>query len=230
MGVTAMVLAAGRGERLRPLTDSAPKPLLPLAGKPIIEYQLEGLARAGFRDVVVNVAWLGHMLVEALGDGSRFGLRLQISDEGAKGLETGGGICKALPLLGAGPFAVVNGDVYTDYDYRMLYDRLQTLPDEIDAHLVLVPNPDPEKSGDFALQDGLVVDQPALTFSGIGIYRPTLFQGIAESSFPLAPLLREAMQRRAVSGEAWSGHWVDCGTVERLQTLDAQLRAGALSP
>lgn len=225
MKAKAMVLAAGRGKRLRPLTDQMPKPMVPLAGKPMIEYQLEALSRAGFSDVVVNVAWLGRQIINGLGDGSRFGLRLQYSDEGETGLETGGGIRKALPYLGDGPFLVTNGDVYTDYDYRRLQSRIETLPSAVDAHLVLVPNPPAKPQGDFGLVQNQVINESRYTFSGIGIYRPALLQAIEQEVFSLAPVLRDAIAQGAVTGELWEGAWADCGTPESLAALDAALSA-----
>lgn len=224
MTAKAMVLAAGRGKRLRPLTDHTPKPMVILAGKPMIEYQLEGLKRAGFTDVVVNVAWLGQKIIDGLGDGSRFGLRLQYSNEGETGLETGGGIRKALPYLSDSPFIVTNGDVYTDFDYKTLRSRAESLPTEVEAYLVLVPNPPAKAQGDFGLLAGQVVDEPQYTFSGIGIYRPGMLKAVNKETFSLAPVLREAIARGAVKGELWQGRWADCGTPESLAALDAELK------
>ena len=215
----AMILAAGRGERMRPLTDTTPKPLLPLAGRPLIEYHLRALAAAGVREVVVNHAHLGHRLEDALGDGSRWGLTIAWSPEG-EALETGGGIHRALPLLGEAPFIVVNGDIWTDYDFSGLPAEPAGL-----AHLVLVDNPAHHPAGDFVLDRGRVRegDGPRLTFSGIGVYRPALFAGCAPGRFPLGPLLRAAMARDEVSGEHHRGRWVDVGTPERLAALEAEL-------
>jgi len=214
-----MILAAGRGERMRPLTDTTPKPLLPLAGRPLIEYHLRALAAAGVREVVVNHAHLGHRLEDALGDGSRWGLAIAWSPEG-EALETGGGIHRALPLLGEAPFIVVNGDIWTDYDFSGLPAEPAGL-----AHLVLVDNPAHHPAGDFVLDRGRVRegDGPRLTFSGIGVYRPALFAGCAHGRFPLGPLLRTAMARDEVSGEHHRGRWVDVGTPERLAALEAEL-------
>ena len=219
----AMILAAGRGVRMRPLTDASPKSLLAVGGKPLIAWQLEKLARAGFSEIVVNHAYLGDMIEAALGDGSRFGLSIRYSPE-REALETAGGIALALPLLGAGPFLVVNADIYSDYDFSALA-RLD-LQDRL-AHLVLVCNPPQHPRGDFALAAGRVRDAGArlLTFSGIGVYAPRLFGGIAPGAkVPLAPLLRKAMAAERVSGEHYRGRWHDIGTPERLRALDAELR------
>ena len=221
----AMILAAGRGVRLRPLTDTTPKSLLPVGGKPLIVWHLEKLARAGFRDVVINHAHLGAMIESALGDGSKFDLAIHYSPE-REALETAGGIAQALPLLGAEPFLVVNADIYSDYDVAAL--RALQLGDKL-AHLVLVDNPQQHPHGDFSLELGLVREsgKPMLTFSGMGIYAPRLFGGIPSAAkVPLAPLLRKAMAADRVSGEHYRGRWHDIGTAERLHALDAQLRAG----
>ena len=214
----AMILAAGRGERLRPLTDTTPKPLIPVRGKPLIQWHIESLATAGFTELVINHAWLGEQIESALGDGSRFGVHIRYSPEGERALETGGGIFRALPLLGEEPFLVLNGDIFTDFDFSSL-PRQPTGS----AHLVLVPNPAHHPQGDFVLTDGRVSAQgePRLTFSGIGIYHPRLFAGCQEGAFPLAPLLRAAMARQEISGELYSGCWVDVGSVERLQQAEA---------
>ena len=208
----AMILAAGKGERMRPLTLHTPKPLLPVAGKALIEYHIEALARAGFTELVINHAWLGEQLETALGDGSRYGVSICYSPEGQP-LETGGGIFNALPLLGDGPFVLVNGDVWTDYDFALLPRQLKA-----DAHLVLVDNPPHHPQGDFALVNGRVQAQGAslLTYGGIAVLRPQLFTGCTAGAFPLAPLLRKAMADGRVSGEQHAGRWLDVGTVERL--------------
>ena len=219
----AMILAAGRGVRLRPLTDTAPKSLLAVGGKPLIVWHLERLARAGFTDTVINHAHLGHMIESELGNGSRFGLAIHYSPE-REALETAGGIAAALPLLGSEPFLVINADVYTDYDVSAL-KGLQ-LGDKL-AHLVLVDNPAQHPRGDFALEAGRVSEsgKPMLTFSGMGIYAPRLFGGIPSGAkVPLAPLLRKAMGADRVSGEHYRGRWHDIGTAERLQALDTELR------
>jgi len=219
---TAMILAAGRGERMRPLTDHTPKPLLEVAGKPLIVWHIERLAGAGFRRLVINHAHLGGQIEQRLGNGARWGVSIYYSAEGeGKALETGGGIFRALPLLGESPFLVVNGDIWCDVDFFSLQ-----LADGDLAHLVLVGNPSHNPSGDFFLDPaGRVHDQgePCLTFSGIGMYHPGLFATCEAGAFPLAPLLRSAMQAGKVSGEHHFGSWLDIGTPERLQYLNRQL-------
>jgi MurNAc alpha-1-phosphate uridylyltransferase len=221
-----MILAAGRGVRMRPLTDTTPKSLLAAGGKALIAWQLEKLARAGFAEVVINHAHLGHLIEAALGDGSRFGLSIRYSAE-SEALETAGGIALALPMLGAEPFLVINADIYSDYDFS----ALAGLPlDDRLAHLVLVDNPPQHPRGDFALEAGNMREggKPMLTFSGIGVYAPRLFGGIpAGAKVPLAPLLRKAIAAERVSGEHYRGRWHDIGTAERLQALDRALRDGA---
>jgi MurNAc alpha-1-phosphate uridylyltransferase len=219
----AMILAAGRGNRMRPLTDHTPKPLLPAGGKPLIRHQIERLASAGFRDLVINHAHLGEQIESTLGDGTRLGVRIRYSAEGeGQALETGGGIFKALPLLGPDPFLVVNGDVWTDF----AFDTLSLAADDV-AHLVLVENPSHHQGGDFALIGGRVQARgaPRFTFGGIGLYRPALFSGCGGGAFPLAPLLRAAMEADRVSGQLHHGHWYDIGTPERLAALDHRLMA-----
>jgi MurNAc alpha-1-phosphate uridylyltransferase len=215
-----MILAAGRGERMRPLTDRVPKPLLEVGGRRLIEHHLDALVRAGFRDVVVNLAHRGPQIREALGDGAAYGLRIQYSDESPEALETGGGILKALPLLGEGPFLVVNGDVWTDYPFPA-----RELPESRLAHLVLVDNPTHHPEGDFHLDDGRLSNAggPRLTFAGIGYYRAALFAGCRQGAFPLAPLLRAACDRGLVGGEHHRGAWTDVGTPERLDALRRRL-------
>jgi MurNAc alpha-1-phosphate uridylyltransferase len=222
--MNAMILAAGRGERMRPLTDSIPKPLLPVGGKPLIDFHVEALRQAGFGLIVVNVSHLGDQIQQHLGDGSRFGVSLRYSPEPEGALETGGGIHQALPLLGDGPFLVVNGDLWTDYPFGNLRRRRVGL-----AHLVLVDNPGHHPEGDFALSDERVsVDGVArYTFSGIGLYRAELFAGCTPGRFPLAPLLRRAMAEGRVTGEYYQGVWSDVGTPERLASLDRQVRSSA---
>jgi MurNAc alpha-1-phosphate uridylyltransferase len=212
----AMILAAGRGERLRPLTDDTPKPLMLLGQKTLIEYHLESLAAAGFREVVINQGHLGDQLPAALGDGSRWGLNIHWSDEQPAALETGGGIFKALPLLGTAPFLVVNGDVWTDYPFA----RLRAVKCDW-AHLVMVPNPQHNPGGDFALHGGRLSEQGASrqTFSGIGVYHPRLFEGCSPGKFSVVPLLRTAMREHLVTGELFRGRWDDIGTAERLEAL-----------
>lgn len=226
----AMVLAAGRGERMRPLTLDRPKPLLEVAGMPLIGHHLHALAMAGFRDVVVNLSWLGDQIRAALGDGSRYNVRVRYSDEGPEPLETGGGIFRALPLLGPAPFMVLNGDVWTDFPYAKLRESLRSTDL---AHLVLVQNPTHNPGGDFVLRAGRIVEggssdeSERLTFSGVGIYRPELFRGCEDGAFKLAPLLRAAAREGRVGGELHDGEWMDIGTPERLEELDRRLRGPA---
>jgi MurNAc alpha-1-phosphate uridylyltransferase len=211
----AMILAAGRGERMRPLTDRTPKPLLSVAGRPLIEYHIEALAAAGYRQIAINVSWLGRQIVDALGPGGRFGVELLYSREEPAPLETAGGIRRALPLLGGEPFVVVNGDVWTDYPLATLR------PPAGLAHLVLVDNPPHHEQGDFALDGGLVAADGGrrLTFSGIGVYRPELFARLPDGARPLAPVLREAVAQGQVGGEHYRGRWIDVGTPARLEEL-----------
>jgi MurNAc alpha-1-phosphate uridylyltransferase len=218
-----MLLAAGRGERMRPLTDAVPKPLLAAGGKPLVVRLIERIAEAGFRELVINHAHLGQKIEAALGDGSRFGVAIGYSAEDAA-LGTAGGIVKALALLGTAPFAAVNADLHADYRFEAL--RTALAPDA-DAHLVLVDNPAHHPRGDFALGGGRIanVGQPMLTFSGIGVYRPELFAGIAPGTrAELAPLLRSGAGQGRITGEHYRGRWVDVGTPERLAALDAELR------
>jgi MurNAc alpha-1-phosphate uridylyltransferase len=212
----AIVLAAGRGERLRPLTDSCPKPLLEVRGKPLIVYHLEKLARLGVQEVVINLSWLGALIRAALGDGARWNLRLRYSDEGDTALETGGGIFRALPWLGPGPFLVVNADVHTEFDFGALALREDAL-----AELVLVPNPAHHPDGDFALQDGRVRERgaPRWTYAGIGLYRPELFEGCTPGRFPLLPLLQRAIAAGRLYGQRYEGAWSDVGSAARLAAL-----------
>ena len=214
----AMILAAGRGERLRPLTDNIPKPLVRVNGRPIIEYTINALEVAGFKDLVVNLAHLGDKIEMGLGDGNRFKVNISYSREGMVGLETGGGIFRALPLLGTDPFVVVNGDIFCDFAYQILAGKPRGL-----AHIILVPNPDHNPCGDFSLtDDGAVYEggNQSYTFSGIGIYRPELFEGCKDGKFPLAPILQQAIKRGEVSGEVYRGLWMDLGTLERLHALE----------
>ncbi|WP_429122028.1 N-acetylmuramate alpha-1-phosphate uridylyltransferase MurU [Aeromonas veronii] len=216
----AMILAAGRGERMRPLTDLLPKPLLAVGGKPLIVHHIEKLKAAGVTELVINHAWLGHKLVESLGDGRALGVTIHWSAE-ESALETAGGIVQALPLLGAEPFLVINGDTWLDLDYHTLVS--QPLGDDL-AHLWLVPNPPQHPSGDFALQGGRVMDTPAFTFSGVGLYDPAAFAGLAGGARKLAPLLRDWMAQGRVGGSLLAGEWRDIGTVDRLRELDDQLQ------
>ena len=219
--VAAMILAAGRGERMRPLTDDCPKPLLEVGGRPLIERHLMAMARAGLRRVVVNLGWLGEQIRAALGDGSRFGLHIDYSMEGYPALETGGGIFRALPMLGPGPFLVVNSDVWTDLPFGGM-----RCPPESVAHLVLVPNPGHNPEGDFRLRDGRVRDKGsgAHTYSGIGLYRPALFDGCSAGAFPLSPLLLRAIAQGRVTGQLHKGTWVDVGDPDRLARLRRVVR------
>lgn len=222
-----MILAAGRGERMRPLTDRTPKPLLPVAGKPLIVWHLERLARAGIRDIVINHAHLGDQIEALLDDGAAWGVSIRYAGEPPGALETAGGIANALPLLGSGCFLVVNGDIWCDYDAQSLATTAAKLAPETLAHLVLVANPEHNPSGDFCLEgDRIVADGGVrLTFSGVGIYRPALFAGVERGSRArLAPLLREAIAAGRVSGELHHGRWIDVGTPERLADLDRELR------
>ncbi len=215
-----MILAAGRGERMRPLTDTRPKPLLEVGGKPLIIHLIESLSRCELRSLVINHAHLGEKLVERLGDGREWGVTIQYSPEARDGLETGGGIRQALALLDSDPFVVVNGDIWTDYPFSRLPHRLHGL-----AHLVLVDNPAHHPGGDFCLRDDLVSMEGAvrLTYSGIAVLRHALFQGYRPGKFPLAPLLREAMEQGLVTGEYYGGSWVDVGSPQRLEELRARV-------
>ena len=213
-----MILAAGRGERMRPLTDSTPKPLLIAGGKAIIQHTIEQLVNASFTEIVINTAHLGEKIRQALGNGQQFGASIEYSDEGKTGLETAGGIIKALPILGDTPFLVVNGDIANEYDFSILRNKTCDL-----AHLVLIPNPQHHPEGDFHLSDnGLVLTEglPTLTYSGIGIYNPELFKNTVPGKLKLAPILRQAMSINRVSGEKYSGFWMDIGTPQRLEKLN----------
>jgi len=224
-----MILAAGRGNRMRPLTDLTPKPLLAVGGKPLLFRHLEKFARAGFRMVTINHAHLGGQIEAAVGDGSRWSLEVRYSAE-AEALETAGGIRNALPLIARPAFAVVNGDVYSDYDYAGLAAAIDQLADaDTLAHLVLVDNPPHHPDGDFCLDDGLVCTsgRQLLTFSGLGAYRAELFEPIARGEkHALAPLLRRQMPEGKVTGEHYRGLWSDVGTPGRLAELDARLQPG----
>ena len=220
----AMILAAGRGERMGALTRRVPKPLLEVGGRPLIEHQVDRLAGAGFRDVVVNLAWLGERIAARLGDGSRLGVRIRYSREPEGALDTGGGIRRALPLLGGGRFVTVNSDVWSDYPFERLRDAVAG-----DAHIVLVDNPAHHPAGDFALApDGRVAGAAhgRLTFSGIGCYHPRLFAAREAGRFPLAAVLHDAIEAGTLSGEHYRGEWIDVGTPARLEALDRRLRTG----
>ena len=213
-----MILAAGKGERMRPLTDHTPKPLLPVAGKALIEHTLIQLVSAGFSEIIINHAHLGQQIEDYLGDGSRYGARIAYSPEGDLGLETAGGIINALPLLGQEVFLVVNGDISTDFPF----ERLKNVSVDL-AHLVLVKNPDHHPQGDFGLDvTGRVIDggEKKLTFSGIGLYRSELFLNTPPGSCKLGHLLRQAILGERVSGQEFDGFWMDIGTPERLQELN----------
>ncbi len=218
----AMILAAGRGDRMRPLTDHNPKPLLEVGGKALIVWHIENLRNAGFEDIVINIAWLGEKIPTSLGDGSKFGVNLYYSDEQQEGaLETAGGIVKALPLLGNEPFLVVNGDVWCNFPYS----NICPLENDDLAHLVLVNNPEHNPKGDFAL-NGMRMNEAGdnnSTFSGIGYYHPDLFKSLEHGKRPLAPLLRDKMRENKISGELYTGDWRDIGTPERLKDLDNAL-------
>ncbi len=219
----AMILAAGRGERLRPLTDQCPKPLLPIGGKPIIEHTIQSLVSNGITDIIINVSYKGDLIQQALGDGKQLGANLSYSDEGLEALETAGGILRALPFFEEQPFLVVNGDVYTDYPYAQLLNRSVNT-----AYLVLVPNPQHHPLGDFGLNTNLVTNQAdqLLTFSGIGVYSANLFEGLQDGRHPLGPLLREAIKSGNVSGEGYDGIWMDIGNVKRYQAVNYWLISG----
>ncbi len=216
-----MILAAGRGQRMRPLTDEVPKPLLPVHGKPLIEYHIEALVRGGIRDIVINLAWRGGQIRDWIGDGARYGINITYSDEGAGALETGGGIFRALPLLGDAPFWLINGDIFSAYDYSV-----RGLSDGMLGHLVMVANPRHNMAGDFSLVAGKVTRRATrtLTYSGMAVLNPGLFAGAADGKFPLAPLLDAAIERGALSGECFEGRWVDVGTPERLADLEQLLQ------
>lgn len=231
----AMILAAGRGERMRPLTDTCPKPLLKVAGEPLIGWHLRRLRNAGIVEIVINHAWLGAQIEAALGSGGAYGVNIRYSPEGETGLETAGGIATALPLLGGEPFLVVNGDVLTDIDFQTAFAAAEALLRQGKlAHLWLVPNPEHNPKGDFILQENGAVASAdaageALTFSGMGVYHPDLFRNTPpRQASKLAPLLREAMSAGLVSGEKHTGLWLDVGTAERLAEADklAQSRSG----
>lgn len=224
----AMILAAGLGNRMRPLTLYTPKPLLEVGSKPLIVWHIEKLKNMGVTEIVINSAWLADKLISSLGDGSQFGVDIRWTRE-EEGLETAGGIINALPLLGTDPFILVNGDVWTTMDFEALRDI--KLNDDL-AHLVLVDNPKQHPDGDFTLLDGraFAFDQDVkgenLTFSGVSVIHPKLFDGLEHGKRPLAPLLKQAMQNQKVSAEKLKGAWVDVGTPERLMELDLQIREG----
>ncbi|QID17150.1 nucleotidyltransferase family protein [Nitrogeniibacter mangrovi] len=227
-----MILAAGRGERMRPLTDTCPKPLLEAGGEPLVGHHLRRLKAAGITDVVINLAHLGALIEARLGDGAAYGVSIHYSHEG-EALETAGGIRTALPLLGAAPFIVINGDVFTDIDLAALARTATTLSADGDlAHLVLVDNPPHHPAGDFHLHGGRArrSGEPRLTFSGVGAYHPALFAGLEPGQrAALGPLLCEAMDADRIGASHHHGRWMDIGTPERLAELDRSLRANAVS-
>jgi MurNAc alpha-1-phosphate uridylyltransferase len=231
----AMILAAGRGERMRPLTDTLPKPLLSVGGKPLIVWHIENLVRAGFTQIIINHAHLGHLIEAALGDGSQFGARIHFSPE-PEALETAGGIAQALPLLGKKPFLVVNGDIYIDYDFSRAREIAMAMGANTElfaAYLVLVDNPLHHARGDFALVDSKVElsGTPMLTFTGVGVYQPDVFRDIVPGSkAKLAPLLTKLIEYDLVRGEHHRATWVDVGTPQRLATLDRMLTRSVVPP
>src|ERR1700691_185549 len=216
----AMILAAGRGERLRPLTDTTPKPLLRVHDRPLIERHVMALARSGIRRIVINLAWLGAQIREYLGDGARYGVSIIYSEEQPRALETAGGIFRALPHLAPGPFAVVNGDIYTNFPFESL-----AIASDREAHLVLVPNPPQHPAGDFGLEQGLAVAvaERRYTFSGIAVYRREFFAGCTDGAFPLKPLLLRSMAAKRCTAEIYSRRWEDVGTAQRLAALNEEL-------
>lgn len=218
----AMILAAGRGERMRPLTDTTPKPLLEVSGKSLIEYHLFALASAGFTDVVINICYFPEQFITRLGQGERYGVNIQYSVETGEPLETGGGILNALPLLGEGHFLVLNADIWTDYPLSQLPKTLKSL-----AHLVLVDNPPHNPKGDYFLQGGLVSKtghEPRLTYAGINIYHTSLFAECQPGRFRLPSILEKPIQAGLVTGEHYKGKWMDIGTIERLKNLEIEIQ------
>lgn len=226
----ALILAAGRGERMRPLTDKTPKPLLYAGRLRLIEHQINALALAHITDLVINHAHLGSQIVSALGNGAKYGVRITYSEEPEGALETGGGIRKAIPLLKTDPFMVINGDIWTNYPFSRLSKQITGL-----AHIVLVENPEHNPRGDFLFRDDHVFELGkdaqgrALTFSGIGVYRHALFQSLPPGRFPLAPILIKAMAKQKVTGEFFEGNWIDIGTSDRLAELNKQLSDNKMS-
>ena len=214
----AMILAAGRGERMRPLTDTLPKPLLEVCGKPLIVWHIEKLLACGFKDIVINIAHLGYKIPKFLGDGSKYGVNISYSDEQETGaLESAGGIKKALPLLGDDTFLVVNGDIFCDYDFDSSFDLKDNL-----AHLILVQNPEHNLNGDFGLDGALLLNESKEknTFSGIGYYNPKLFKNLDSTKSALAPLLRQEIKNKKITGEIYHGYWHDIGTPQRLTDIN----------
>jgi len=220
--VKAMILAAGRGERLRPLSDTTPKPLLKIGDKCLIEYHLTHLALAGFKQVVINTAWLGQQIRDTLGNGNNYNLDIVYSDESEQVLETAGGIINALPLLGKEPFLVINADIWTDYDFK----ELVTIDSQAEAHLILIPNPAHNPNGDFSLDNGRTgnTGNTMYTFSGMGIYKKSFFNDVKPGKIALAPLLRARADEGLVTGSLFEGDWADVGTMERLNELNATIK------
>lgn len=221
-----MILAAGRGERMRPLTDDCPKPLLEVGDAPLIVHQIRALARAGFRELIINTSYRAAQIHQVLGDGQQWQVRIQYSDEGESALETGGGIVRALPLLGNNPFLVVNGDVWCDYPWQ----RLRQLKTN-QGHLILVDNPSHHPAGDFSLHGlrPLTGGEQTLTYAGIGVFHPGFFKHCEPGRYPLGPMLRAAAQESRLTAEHYRGEWRDIGSVERLDSLRAQLAAKSAS-
>ncbi len=221
----AMILAAGRGERMHPLTLSKPKPLLCAAGKPLIEYCIENLVKAGFSEIVINLSHLGHLIKNYCQNGERWGAQIQYSDEGPTPLETAGGIAYALHLLGPEPFLVINADIFCNYPLETLHHKSFDL-----AHLVMIDNPPHHPEGDFAISEGLLSHSGSekLTFSGIGVYHPDLFIGIKPEPLKMRPILNQAIDNQRMSGELFQGLWMDIGTPERLEEIDQYLQQKTL--
>lgn len=220
----AMLLAAGRGQRLRPRTDFVPKALIKVRGHSLIERHLLRLSEAGCLDVVINLGWLGPMICDELGDGSRYGLSISYSDEGWPAFDTGGGIRRALPLLGSNPFLVINADIWTDYPLLSLVSSAKALANRDMIHMVLVSNPPDHARGDFGLSAGrIVTSTPYFTFSGLSILRPAFFNDSPDGPFPIAPLWRQAIAEGRASGEFYGGRWCDVGTEKRLKLLESNL-------
>ncbi len=219
--MNVIILAAGRGERLRPLTDTTPKPLLKVGGKSLIDYHLINLASAGFKKIIINTAWLAEKIHQTLGDGSQYGIRLVYSDEG-EALETAGGIIKALPLLGKSPFLVINADIWSDFDFA----SIQPLEAGIQANLILVNNPTHHPEGDFSITHNLLSNhnKPNYTYSGIGVYSPQFFNDCKQGKLALSPLLRDKADHKLITAQHYIGKWTDAGTIERLHYLDNCLR------
>ena len=221
----AIILAAGKGERMRPLTLVKPKPLLEVCGKSLIEHHIENLKHAGITDIVINVSWLAQQIMQKLGSGENYGVKIRYSYEGEEPLETGGGILKALPLLNEEPFLVVNGDIKTDFPFEKLLNKdLNSL-----AHLILVNNPPHNSSGDFSIGKDKTLEHISdsskkFTFSGIGIYTPELFENLQAGTFSITPILKQKMQHSEITGELYNGQWDDIGTVERLLEINSNCK------